>query len=181
MKKGMQLVRVAMIALATVGVVLPQAPALAAGKAPTVKMVAAGTVFDINMKGGVFAGRVVDHTGAAIEGAEVIVKQGQKEVTRTVTDKSGSFAAANLKNGVYTVQSGNTAGTFRAWSEGSAPPSAKPASLLVMGENNARGQIGSIDGDNLLMTAAIGGVAIAGLVTGIVAINKANDNKANSP
>lgn len=148
--KSLKFIRGAIVALAAVGVVFPQLPAIAAGprSAPPVKMLAAGTILDVGLaQGGTFTGRVVDHTGAAMEGAQVVIKQGKTEVTRTVTDKQGTFVASNLKGGVYTVASGATEGVYRVWSESTAPPSAKGQALLVLGQNGARGQSGLFNGD----------------------------------
>jgi hypothetical protein len=133
----MKWIRGAAVALATLGMTIPNAPAIAAGptaKGPSVKVVNT-RVFDISLSnGGTFKGRVVDHTGSPLEGAEVSVKQNNKVVGRAVSDKSGTFAVANLKAGIYTMSSGNTEGQFRTWSENTAPPTAKDQGLLVMGE-----------------------------------------------
>ena len=145
--KCFSLVRGAAVALATLGMMIPNAPAIAAGQAQgQVKNVDA-KIFDIALsQGGTFKGRVVDHTGTAMEGAAVSIKQNNKEVASSITDKNGSFAVGNLKSGVYTVSSGATEGTYRVWAEKSAPPSAKEQSLLVMGENGTRGNFGAGDG-----------------------------------
>ncbi len=156
--------------LATLGMILPAPKLFAAdGKtdAPTTK-VAKNKIPDISLAGGVFAGRVVDHTGAPIEGAEVVVKQGKKEVTRVVTNEKGLFQAKEMKGGVYQVSSGNTDGVFRVWTENAAPPSAKGHALLVMGENGARGQFGAVDPALLLLTAAV----IATLIVSAITLNE---------
>ena len=152
----LKFIRVAFVALAAVGVTFPQLSAVAAGPKtvakPLVRTVAANSVLDIGLtQGGTFVGRVVDQTGVAVEGAEVVIKQGQTEVTRTITDKQGSFAATNLKGGLYTVVSGSTEGTYRVWSEKTAPPSANQQALIVVGQNGARGQIGSMGPGGLLL------------------------------
>ena len=180
--KLMKFVQGAMVALAAVGVVCPQLPVLAAGQKTAAKSVAANTVFDIGLaQGGTFTGRVVDHTGAAVEGAEVVVKQGKTEVSRTITDKQGSFVAKNMKSGVYTVASGSTEGTYRTWSEKTAPPSSREQALLVMGQNGVRGQSGCCDcGGGGMLLAGVAALAVTALIVGIVAIDKANDAD-NSP
>ena len=175
--KSLKFIRGAVVALAALGVVFPQLPAMAAGpktaSKPIVRTVAANAVFDIGLsQGGAFTGRVVDHTGAAMEGAEITVKQQNKEVARSVTDKNGTFAVSGMKSGVYTVASGATEGTYRVWSEKSAPPSAKEQGLLVLGQNGARGNFGAGDGDGLLWL--IGGVALTGLVLGTVGLVNSN-------
>ena len=171
--KSLKFIRGAVVALAALGVVFPQLTAVAAGPKsaakPIIRTVAANSVLDIGLtQGGTFTGRVVDQTGAALEGAEVVVKQGKTEVSRTITDKQGTFVATNLKGGVYTVASGATEGTYRAWAEKTAPPSAKGHALLVLGQNGARGQSGMFDGDmNTVLLVATLGVAIGALVVAI--------------
>jgi hypothetical protein len=183
--KCMSFIRAAAVALATLGIAIPQAPVMAAGSKatakPSVKMVAENTIFDIELtSGGTFTGRVVDHTGAALEGAEVVISQGKTPVARTITDKQGTFVVTNMKGGVYTASSGVTGGTYRLWAENTAPPAAKEQGLLVLGQNGARGQCGATEccaggGHSVLLAAAVGAVAIAALVVGIVALDKAND------
>jgi carboxypeptidase family protein len=176
--KSLKLVRGAMVALAALGVAFPQLPAIAAGSKtaakPIVKTVAPNTVLDIGLtQGGTFAGRVVDHTGAGMEGAEVVIKQGKAEVSRTITDKQGSFVASNLKGGVYTVASGATEGTYRAWSEKTAPPSAKGQALLVLGQNGARGQGGMFDEGGLVIL--VGATLIVSTIAAIYAVKAHED------
>lgn len=161
----LKFVQGALVALAAVGVVCPQLPVLAASQT-TVKTVAANTILDIGLaQGGTLTGRVVDQSGVALEGAEVVVKQGKTEVTRTITDKQGTFVAKDLKGGLYTVASGATEGTYRTWSEKTAPPSASEQALLVVGKNGARGQSGACCNDG----PGIGSIILAGaLITGAV-------------
>ncbi len=178
--KLMKFVQGAMVALAAVGVVCPQLPAMAAGQKATVKTVAANTVLDIGLaQGGTLTGRVVDQSGVALEGAEVVVKQGKTEVTRTVTDKQGTFAAKNLKGGVYTVASGSTEGTYRTWSEKTAPPSAHDQALLVVGKNGARGQSGCCESDGF---GGIGSILlVGGLIAGGIGLGYAIGHAAGTP
>ncbi len=172
--KCFSLVRGAAVTLAALGMMIPNAPAMAAGpQRVTVKSVDA-KIFDISLQqGGAFKGRVVDHTGASMEGAAISVKQNNKEVARTITDKDGSFEVANMKGGVYTVSSGSTEGTYRVWDAKVAPPSAKEQSLLVLGQNGARGQFGCCD--PCTGVYIVGGIAVAALTVGIIALVKAND------
>lgn len=164
--------RGATVALAALGMMIPAAPAIAAGPARAQVKTVDAKIFDIALsQGGTFKGRVVDHTGAAVEGAEVTIKQGNKQVAHSVTDKDGSYVVSNLKTGVYNVSSGATEGMYRVWSEKTAPPSAKEQSLLVMGENGARGNFGAMGDEGLILLAvvAVGAVAIVALVLAIEA------------
>jgi len=166
-------IRGAAVGLAAFGTVIPHNAPVQAAERKAPQRIAARSVdtkmFDVALSaGGTFTGRVVDHTGAAIEGSEVIIRQGQTEVARAISDRSGSFTVSNLKNGVYTFTAGSTSGTYRLWSEKTAPPSANAQGLLILGENGARGQFAAVDcGGNLLIAAitlAALGVAIATLI-----------------
>jgi hypothetical protein len=170
--KGIRLVQGAATALAALGLLLP--PTLASaqdGKAPVVSKSNSKLAADVVMQQGAFAGRVVDHQGGTLPGREVVVKQGDKEIAKAVTDKNGVFSVKNLKPGNYTASAGKTVGSFRVWSEQTAPPSAKGHALLVMGENGARGQFGAVDPTLVLLTAAV----IATLVVAIITLDKVND------
>jgi len=171
--KCFSLVRGAAVALATLGMMIPNAPAMAAGPSRVAVKAVDAKIFDISLaQGGTFKGRVVDHTGTVLEGAAITIKQNNKEVARSITDKSGSFAVSGLKSGVYTVSSGQTEGVYRVWDEAAAPPSAKEQSLLVLGENGARGNFGCCDSNGNYLVAAI---ATAGLIIGIITLVRVND------
>jgi hypothetical protein len=170
--KALGFLKGAAVALATVGIVAP-CPKLFAADQPSAKTRASKSgVPDVSLAaGGVFSGRIVDHSGTPLEGAEVVVKQEKKEIARVVTDKNGVFAVKEMKGGVYQVSSGNTDGVFRLWTEKTAPPVAKGQALLVMGENGARGQFGAIDPTIVLLTAGV----IAAVVLSAIAVSKIDD------
>lgn len=166
-------IRGAAVGLAAFGMVIPNTSPVQAAERKPVQRASVRSVdtkiFDVALSaGGTFTGRVVDHTGAAIEGAEVTIRQGQTEVSRAISDRNGSFTVSNLRNGTYSVTAGNTSGSYRLWTEKTAPPSANAQGLLILGENGARGQFAAVDcGGNLLIAAitlAALGVAIATLV-----------------
>lgn len=168
--KGMKFVKGAAVVLATLGFVVP-CPKLFAAEQQKASSAAKSRIPDVSLAaGGVFSGRVVDHSGTPLEGAEVVVKQGKQEVARTVTDKNGLFTVKEMKGGVYQVSSGNTDGVFRVWTEKTAPPVAKGQALLVMGENGARGQFGAIDPTIVVLTAGV----IAAVVLSAIAVDKIN-------
>ncbi len=173
---GVRFVKGAAVSLATLGMVFPQAKVMAdsprAAARPAAKAPQAPAVPDVALTtGGTFTGRVVDHTGKVIEGAQVSLRQGKNEVAKTVTNKEGIYSFKNMKGGVYQVTSGNTEGIFRVWAEKTAPPVAKEHALLVMGENGARGQFGAVDPTLVLLT---GGV-IAAVVLSAITLGKVND------
>ncbi len=162
----------AAITLAAIGTVVP-APQLQAaqGTAPLKIETTEATVLDIAMSEGVFVGRVVDHAGHPVAGAEVSLSQGKAQVAKTVTDQTGAFAVNDLKGGVYEVRSGKTAGNFRIWTETTAPESAKEQALVILGENGTRGSIGGLGGGTLVLTAAV----IASLIITGISLNRLND------
>jgi hypothetical protein len=168
------LLRASIVALTTLGLMV-STPHVQAASQPAHKLVVQTTdakVLDIGLKeNGLFQGRVVDHTGTPVRGAEVVVRQGQKEIAKLSTDQHGQFAVKGLKGGVYEVATGKTVGVYRVWQEAAAPPTAKEQALLILGQNGERGQFGGIGGGVLLLAA----VAIAALVVALIALDQAND------
>ncbi len=170
---GFRFVKGAAVCLAALGIVLPQAPAMADNSPvrPAAKVQQGSSLPDVSLTaGGTLSGRVVDHTGKVLEGAQVTLRQDKKEITTTVTNKDGIYSFKSLKGGVYQVSSGNTDGVFRVWAEKTAPPSAKEHALLVMGENGARGQFGCCDPTLIILTAGV----IAAVVLSAITLDKVN-------
>lgn len=171
--KTTTLIRGAALSLAAMGMLVPQAPVFAQPGKSTATIVAksdAKLAADVVLLNGAFTGRVVDHTGTALKNREVVVKQGDKVVAKTVTNEKGVFSVENVRPGNYTASAGNTQGTFRVWNEKAAPPVAKGHALLVMGENGARGQFGAVDPTLLLLTAAV----IASVIISAITLDKVN-------
>jgi hypothetical protein len=191
MIQALKILRTAVVVLATVGIVLPQVRILAheqtISSKTTVKVLPPNTILDIRLgKDGAFTGRTINHNGNAVVGAKVVIKQGKDEVGESVTDEHGNFSVPNLKSGIYEVSCGATKGTYRAWTDKAAPPSAKPHSVLVLGENGARGQYGltgTIVGENLglIFLAATTGLALAALIVALQAERTADDAASKSP
>ena len=191
----LKLVRGVAVVLAALGIVLPISAVQAADSSQKSNRPAVATIAaDVSQSAkGLFAGRVVDHTGAVVENADVVVCQGTTEVSRSRTDKEGMFSVKGLKPGTYQVSSGATEGCFRIWNEKSAPPSARKNALIVLGQDGARGQYAncdvcepgcwygfrSLDPTICLLTA---GVAAA-VVLSALSLSKVNsiDNNNNPP
>jgi hypothetical protein len=166
---GFRFVKGAAICLATLGTTVPQSKLLAAD-GPVVSRPAntqrATAIPNIVLtEGSKLSGRVVDHTGKPLEGAQVTIKQNKKEVATAVTDKAGIYSFTNLKPGMYNIGSGNTDGMFRVWDDRTAPPSAKEHALIIMGENGARGQLGCCDPTLILLTAGVIAAVILSAIT----------------
>lgn len=114
-------------AIACLGIVLPQA-AMAAPPA-------ASRIADVALRdGGAMIGAVYSAEGLPQADQLVSLQTNGREVVRTKTDEHGRFIADGLKGGVYQVVTAEGVSTYRAWSPGTAPPSAQPAALVVNGE-----------------------------------------------
>ena len=177
--KTLNLVQGAAVALATVGLMLPAPAVQAAQAAPSNVQTVNASILDIGLQSeGQFAGRVVDHTGTPAQQAEIVVRQGNKEVARTHSDSQGRFQVEGLRGGVYEVSSGKTVGTYRVWQNDVAPPSAKEQALLILGENGTRGQFGAAGGGLVIIAAAV----IASLIISAIAHDRINsvDDKVDS-
>jgi hypothetical protein len=92
--------------------------------------------------GGLLVGQVVDQQGATKAGTVVSVKYADHEVVRTTTDANGVFAAQGLRGGQYQLVTSEGISVCRLWAPNTAPPSARPAALVVSGNNIVRGQWG---------------------------------------
>jgi hypothetical protein len=92
--------------------------------------------------GGLLVGQVVDQQGVAKPGMAVSVRFADCEVVRTNTDANGVFAAQGLRGGQYQLVTDNGISICRLWAPNTAPPSARPAALVVCGNDVVRGQWG---------------------------------------
>jgi len=98
--------------------------------------------YDVALSGknGVLLGQVVDPKGAAVAGVPVALRAGGRLLAQSKSNAQGHFAFAQLRGGVYQVVATEGFATFRAWAAGTAPKSAKPKAILVVGETVVRGQ-----------------------------------------
>lgn len=157
--KTARFVRHLSVALATFGLVLPQA-----GMA---KDTLAPKVIDVSLSdNGVLHGQVVDGNGTSRPSATVTLHQGSNQVAVTNTNAKGEFAVSGLKGGMYTVSTTGVTGVVRAWSPRTAPPSAVNGVLLVPDSQTARAQF---DGEfvDQFGLAALGLGAFAAVVIGV--------------
>lgn len=176
----LKLVRGAAVVLAAVGIVMPMPTAQAAdSRQPGSRAVATATATDITLsRDSALNGRVVDHAGSVVKQAEIVVRQGNKEIARMTANEAGVFSIAAMKPGTYQVSSGTTEGTFRVWKEQAAPPKSHANALIVLGQNGARGQYGGYDGMDpgmggfpgfdptvALLTAGVVGAAVVSGIT----------------
>jgi hypothetical protein len=123
------------VALAAVGMLTPQTLFAAP--------VAAPVITDVQLRdGGVLVGQLVDAQGNPAQGMPVSLRQNDRDVATTITDKSGYYNVSGLQGGIYQVASPNGSAAYRLWSPGTAPPSAQQGALLVVGDEIVRGQFG---------------------------------------
>ena len=184
----LKLVRGAAVVLAAVGIVMPMPSVQAADSRPTNNSRSATvSVADVKLASdAALKGRVVDYTGSIVKHAQVVVRQGNKEVASSVANEAGVFSIKGLKPGSYQISSGTTEGTFRVWREQAAPPAAHKNALLVLGEKGARGQFGGYDAIEpdlgglpgfdptiALLTAGV----IAGVVVSSISLAQINSTK----
>jgi hypothetical protein len=90
--------------------------------------------------GGVLVGQVVNPQGVVKANANVSIRYGNHEVVRTTTDANGVFAAKGLRGGQYEILTDDGYRTCRLWAPETAPPAARPAALVVSGQQVVRGQ-----------------------------------------
>ena len=121
-------------AVASLGMMLPSTVLAAAP---------AAAANDIALRpGGVLVGQVVDPQGVAKAGTPVSIQFAGKEVARTTTDENGVFAAKGLRGGQYQLSTIEGSSACRLWAADTAPPSARPAALVVSGNDVVRGTDG---------------------------------------
>jgi hypothetical protein len=122
-------------ALAGMGMVIP--PSAFAVEPATVAT-------DVALRpGGLLVGQVVDRQGVPQGNRIVSIQYGPHEVVRTTTDQNGTFAAQGLRGGQYQLVTHEGVSVCRLWAPNTAPPVARPAALLVSGNQIARGQWGA--------------------------------------
>lgn len=121
-------------AAATVVIAVPQL-AYAADYNATIRDVQLGAH-------GTLRGQVVSSAGVPQAGVPVLVSRNGRLVASVASDGRGEFTVSGLQGGLYVMVAGQQAVACRAWSAGTAPPSAQPSLLLVSEDTVQRGQFG---------------------------------------
>jgi len=182
--KLIKTIQTAAVIAATFGILLPQAAIVDAAElasqtrqVQTIKDIALGT-------GGVVRGQVVTKDGVADKGAIVSVARDGETIATTKADENGVFAIGGVQGGVYSINSGNTTGLVRAWSQNTAPPAASQAVLLVPSDLTVRGQ-GHLHnllhnhnhlGGLSMAQIGLGGLLVLGLAGTIIAVSLDDDD-----
>jgi hypothetical protein len=162
--KSIRFVQKLSVALATVGILVPNAGvAVGAQTQPASQQRSAAVrVVDVALvDGGVLNGQVVDGQGAPKPNASVTVHQGKDAIATVTTDKNGDFAVKGMKGGMYVVSTQNVSGVVRAWSPETAPPSAVKGVLLVPNSQAVRGQVIDRFGVGAIVVGTIAATIIA--------------------
>jgi hypothetical protein len=90
-------------------------------------------------------GIVVDPQGAPLDGATIVIRKGERELSRTTTDRQGRFTSEGLTTGVYTMEVAGQTQSIRVWEATAAPPSARDGATFVLGDPGTRGNFGFLD------------------------------------
>jgi len=91
-------------------------------------------------QGGVFCGQVQSGTAAPGEEVELALIQVDREMARTTSDEQGRFRFEGIRSGAYTVAARGTLIEVRLWADGTAPPAARKALLVVAHDDVTLGQ-----------------------------------------
>ena len=133
-------------------------------------------------KGGVLVGRLTGKKGKLRAQQRIAIRQNGQLVEEVTTDKNGQFKVEGLRGGVYEIASEQGTGSFRAWSAGTAPPSAKQFAVLIDSNEVVRGQWGwvptpgEIPTPNFTVGEWLGiSTGVAGLAVGTIALIDSND------
>lgn len=157
----------AFVALATVGMLIPQQ---AMASAPVKK--SAFTDIRLNEQGQL-VGQAVNGSGAAMTGAKIELRKNGVVSSTVQTNEQGVFAIAAVKPGNYQLSIGERSANVRVWKGETAPPSALPQALLLVGEP-VRGQY--FDGLDFISLVTVG-AAVTAAVVSIVNLKETNDIK----
>jgi len=160
-------VKAGMLVMACLGMLIP-APCLRAAVGAERQTAPAGAAVAIDValaEGGILQGQVLADSGNPMAGIPVTLRQLDRPVADTVTDRLGCFSVAGLRGGTYQLRAADAEGVVRLWAAGTAPPSDQPAALLVAGQGQLVRQQG-----RLLRWLAWRPLVLIGLVTAAVAI-----------
>ena len=165
-----------LVTLSCLGLLMGQLPAWALGPAPPGQQPVptarpATPITDVTLDDtGRFVGQVVDAQGQSRDGVLVVLRQGHRELARTMTDARGHFAMTGIPAGLYQLDAGSTRAVYRVWTAESAPPQARHQAVLVVKTDplvrghHVESAVDQLDAITLAMVASsITALVIAGL------------------
>jgi hypothetical protein len=168
MKLGM-IVRWSLVLLTSWGAVLPRG-AMGAEGSP---IVARERIGDVALDdSGALHGTLVAASGQPQRDERLEVRRAGQLVAATSTGSTGQFVVPDLPPGVYQLTTDRSATLLRAWSNRAAPPSARPAALLVDGPVVIRGQSWGPWQRALILSGVI---ITSGVVGGVIGYNLKDD------
>jgi len=136
-------VRLILVAMVTIGMVLPPALCADAPDIPTTAPTISTTdwmIRDVALdETSSLNGRCVDSRGHGEADLPVRVLRNNVLVAEATTDAGGEFQIADLRGAVYQLQVGDQTALYRCWAPGTAPPHASTAAA-VSSEPIVRGQ-----------------------------------------
>jgi hypothetical protein len=115
---------------------------------------------------GTLRGQILSPEGTPLKETKVVLSHLQQVAGESLTDKDGNFQMTGLRGGVYELRSRDSSSWIRLWKEGSAPPAANKAALLITDRPTVRGQINYMSDQMLLRPEAIGAVMIPTTIAG---------------
>ncbi|MCA9185551.1 MAG: hypothetical protein R3E01_23725 [Pirellulaceae bacterium] len=120
------------MAVAVAGMILPHTAASAATP---------DAVVDVALQaGGTLQGRLVTPEGQVLGHKQVAVTYAGQTVATTETGEDGSFVFHGLRGGAHVLNTNGAVATCRFWSNGTAPPAAHSAVLMVDTTSTVRAQ-----------------------------------------
>lgn len=166
-----RIVRGTMVALATIGMLIPQ---LALG-APTVAGQLGPTVRDVALEsGGRLRGQVLDGQGVPVPGIQVAIAQQGHVIATATTDAQGRFEVTGLRGGVYQVATDRGTAMYRLWAPRTAPPAAASSALIVDDGTIVRGGMGGGGVIGFLSNPWVLGAIVAAAIAIPLAIDQDN-------
>lgn len=180
---SMKLMRCKTLCILVLLVLVPQLTIAATPEVQTEKPLRLPQLTDIALKeGGTMIGRITDREGKLLGQQKIVIRQENRLVAEVTSGENGVFIVKGLRGGIYEIASQQGAGSFRAWAEDTAPPSAKHFALLVENGDVVRGQWGWMPnpsqyrGTGLSVGQWIGiTLGAAGLVVGTIALVRSDD------
>lgn len=162
------------LALASVGLVLPQTGLSQAGET-TVPAAQRNieTIADVSLNAqGKLIGQLVDRQGKGKANAVVTIANLQGEVVaKAKTNDQGLFGVELQKGGVYTLAGTQSNAAIRVWKQQAAPPSAHQGVMLVDDAQVVRGQQVEVESEEVHGTRGrLGRVLLLGAAAGLTGV-----------
>ncbi len=175
---------VSLVTFSCLGMLMGQLPAWAFGPSQQVSQQAvpnarpATPITDVTLdETGQLVGHVVNDQGQSRDGVLVVLRQGRREIARTLTRDDGYFAMANIPAGLYQLDAGSTRAVYRVWNAQTAPPQAShqvvlvaPTDPVVRGQN-IESAVDQLDAITLVMVAS----SVTALIVAGATYNKIDD------